>query len=54
MPGGFLSGDEPAPMLLNGSFVRYTACPTTAGSCVPDWRLIRPNEPIIRRLAAHQ
>jgi hypothetical protein len=48
-----LSGDEPAPMLLNHSFVRCTALPEDRRFLtVPDWRLLRPNEPAIRRLRA--
>jgi hypothetical protein len=54
LPDGLLSGDEPAAMLLNDSFVRYTALPEDRRLLtVPDWRLIRPNGPVSRRLA-HQ
>jgi hypothetical protein len=42
LPDGFLFGDEPAPLLLNGSFVRYTALPEDRRFLtVPDRRLTR-------------
>jgi hypothetical protein len=52
LPDGFLAGDEGAPMVLNGTYIRYTAVPDDRGFLTtPDWTLIRPSEPIIKRLA---
>jgi hypothetical protein len=50
MPDGFMAGDS-APGVVNGSFVRYTAMPEDRKFLtVPDWVLIRPSDPIVRRV----
>jgi hypothetical protein len=53
LPERFLSGEEGATGILDGTFLRYTAMPDDRGFLtVPDWVKLRPSDPIVRQVTA--